>query len=75
MYKKVEKDKKPIRLTNFPRNHNLFVLFPEWKYPDSINDVDFQRSIINTIQNREDLQRYLWLLVKKGKVCRTKLIW
>ena len=58
-YGNVEKPQQTIKLTNFPRNHNVSVLFPELQYLDNINDAEFQRSIIGSIQNRDDLQQYL----------------
>ena len=35
------------------------VLFPQWNYLYKIDNTEFQRSLINTSQNREDLQHYL----------------
>ena len=40
-----------IKLTNFPRNHNIFVLF--------LQISNFQKETIDTIKNEPDFQDYL----------------
>ena len=43
----------------FPRNHNVNVLFPQLKHLDNIENAEFQSKIIETIQNIDDLQKYI----------------
>lgn len=66
-YGKVEKDNKTIKLTNFPRNTNVSVLFPKFCYLNVINDTEFQRSIIRTNKNRQHLKPYLLASGELGK--------
>ena len=40
-----------IKLTNFPRNHNIFVLF--------LQISNFQKETIDTMKNEPDFQDYL----------------
>ena len=54
-----EKYKKAIKLPGLPRTYNVSVLSFKLRYLDNFNNTNIQRSLINTIQNREDLQRYL----------------
>ena len=42
-----------------PRNYSVSVLSSELEYLDNFNDTEFRHSLIDTIQNREDLQRHL----------------
>ena len=58
---------KTIKLTNFLRNHNMPVLFLELQYFNNINNTEFQCSLINTIQNKDDLQRYLLNFTELGQ--------
>ena len=52
-------NKETLRLTNFPRNHNVSNLFPQLKYLDNVCNSDFQRELILNIETNEDLQKYL----------------
>ena len=58
-YGKVIKNKKKLKLTNFPRNHNVLVLFLQLKYLDNINDSEFQREFVGTIKNNSNLQTHI----------------
>lgn len=64
---KVEKDNKTTKLTNFPRNHDVSVLFPKLCNLNDINDTEFQRFLVRTNKNREHLEPYLLASGKLGK--------
>ena len=55
----VEKHKNTIKLAGLPRAYNVSVLSFKLRYLDDFNSTEILRSFIDTIQNREDLQRYL----------------
>ena len=50
---------KKLKLTNFPRNHNISVLFLYLKYLDNAYDLDFQINLVKNIEKSENLQKYL----------------
>ena len=58
-YEVVEKHKKAIKLSGLPRTYNVSVLSFKLRYLDNFNTTEIQRSLTDTIQNSEDLQRYL----------------
>ena len=62
----VEKHKKTIKLTGLPRTYNVSVLSFKLRYLDDFNSTEISRSLIDTIQNREDLQRFLLASSKVG---------
>lgn len=67
-YGKVKKDEKEtVKLTNFPRNHNVLVLFSQLRYLNNIDDTDFQRELISMIKINGNLQRYLLASGKIGQ--------
>ena len=59
-YKKVIKKDTTLKLTNFPRNHNALALFPFLRYLNNIKDSEFQWELISTIENNDDLQKYIF---------------
>ena len=38
-----------LKLTNFPRNHNVSILFPWLKHLHDVYDSEFQRKLITSI--------------------------
>ena len=54
LYGVVEKSQKTIKLTNLPKNYNASVLSSKSKYLHNFNDTEFQRSLINAVQTKED---------------------
>ena len=57
-YGKVKKYEKTTKLSNFRRNHNVSVLFPQLKYLNNIGDSVFQHELISTVKNNDDLQSF-----------------
>ena len=67
-YEVVEKHKKTIKLPGFPRTYNVSVLSFKLRYLGNFNSTKIYRSLIDTIQNREDLQRNLLTSTKVGGI-------
>ena len=54
---KVRKNKKTLKLTNFHRYHNVPGLFLQLRYLENINDLEFQRELIDSITNNDDFKK------------------
>ena len=48
-----------VKLTNFPRNHNVSFSFSQFKYLDDAYNSECQRKLIESIENDKDLQKNL----------------
>ena len=60
-------DGKTLKLTNIPRNHNVSTLFPQLKHVDDACDLEFQRKLIVSIENGENVLKYF---LAPGKIGR-----
>ena len=53
----INTNEKFIKLTNFPKNRNADFLFSQLRYLDNTENAEFQNSIIDIINTRENLLR------------------
>ena len=67
VFLKIKQNEKTLKLTNFPRDDSALGLFSQLKYLDNINDAEFQRELIGSIKNNEDLQKYFLVLSEIGQ--------
>ena len=62
----VEDNKSKIKL-NLPRNYNTREYFKKLPYLNDVNDPAFQNSVVDVVNNRDDICKFLLATRNKGR--------